>query len=517
MTSPDPVRSTPEKPKPKARFLHKARWWMVACAVIGLTTAAGALRYARFWQRTDPLAKIARTVVHRTDLGSTLIASGVTESSNNTVIECELERLDFSSSGNSISAGGASVIIDLIDEGTMVKKGDILCTLDSSDYEEIVRQQTIKTDQARAAMLQSRFDFDVSELAIREYTEGLAKQDLEILEGQIAFAESTLERSLDRMSWTSRMLEKGYASLAQRAVAERAVTQAGLDMLASKTELDLYKRFSKPKQLKLLEAEVEKRRVSKIVNEKRVVRMDDRLKYYQKMVDNCTIRAPHNGFLIYARNRRRSENDRIEPGATVRQGQDLFFIPDLDQMNVMTYLHESVAKRVEPGMAARVNLEGIRGGPLSARVVSVAPLPISASSGWLSSDEVRYFVAVVRLDAIPEGIRPSMTAEVEIAVDRREDVLTIPSEALAVLDGQGVCYVAGEGGLERRAVTIGRSTKDYLEVTSGLQEGEQIVSRPGRIDSLDALVSSSDLPEVEPSSTGTFSDGYSVGSASSVD
>ena len=81
-----------------------------------------------------------------------------------------------------------------------------------------------------------------------------------------------------------------------------------------------------------------------------------------------------------------------------------------------------------------------------------------------------------------------MTAEVEFDVDRRLDVLAVPTEAVAVEDGRDICYVAGADGLERRPVTLGRSTRDLLEVTGGLAEGEQVVLNPSKIEALDSLV-----------------------------
>ncbi|WP_435022050.1 efflux RND transporter periplasmic adaptor subunit [Tundrisphaera sp. TA3] len=451
---------------------------------------------------------MARTVVYRTDLGAVLTTSGQTESADNTIISCQLERLDFRTSGGAgMSTGGASVIIDVVDEGTMVKKDDVICRLDASDYEELVRQQEIKVDQARAALLQTQLDFEVAELGVREYTEGLLKQSMENLSGQIVFDQSNLERTVDRLAWTTRMLEKGYASLSQRTTAERAVTQANLKLIASKWQMHLFERFGRPKSLKSLQANVEKCRYGLISNERRLTRMTERLDYYKQMVDFCTIRAPHDGFLIYASDPYRSGNYRLEPGATVRQSQKLFFLPNLDQMNLLTYLHESVAQRVQAGMVVRAKIEGLGARTLTGRVLSVAPLPVAASSGWLSSGEVKYFIGVVKLDESPPGMRPGLTAQVEIDIDRREDVLAIPSEALAIRDGREVCYVAGQDGLERRSITIGQSTKDFLEVTSGLNEGEEVVMQPEQIDSLDSMVAASDEPE--PASALAESTGFS--------
>jgi multidrug efflux pump subunit AcrA (membrane-fusion protein) len=58
---------------------------------------------------------------------------------------------------------------------------------------------------------------------------------------------------------------------------------------------------------------------------------------------------------------------------------------------------------------------------------------------------------------------------------RRTNVLAVPSEAVAKTDGQDVCFVVHEAGLERREVKLGQVTEDMTEVTEGLREGEQVV------------------------------------------
>ena len=90
----------------------------------------------------------------------------------------------------------------------------------------------------------------------------------------------------------------------------------------------------------------------------RLHRQLDRLSSLEKQVEHCTIRAPHDGFVIYANNADREEF--IEPGLPVRQRQHLFYLPDLNDMEVVAMLHESIVDQVNPGMRATVHVEGLR-------------------------------------------------------------------------------------------------------------------------------------------------------------
>ena len=158
-------------------------------------------------------------------------------------------------------------------------------------------------------------------------------------------------------------------------------------------------------------------------------------------------------------------------------------------MEVAAVLHESVVREVRPGMPARVKVEALSGRVLEGHVVSISPLPVS--NNFFS--DIRYFYAIVKLDTLPAGLRPGMTAEVTIQTMRRPDVLTVPAEALRVEEGQDVCYVACDDHLERREVQIGQTTQDRLEVTAGLDEGEAVVLDPSHLD--DALTASAPTTE----------------------
>ena len=460
-------------------------------AIAGLALLAGAVGGLKSWvmpyllRPDDRLLNLPRMTVAKVDMSTVLTASGRVESSSNTIITCDLERLEVRNRGQSVSSGGASTILTLVNEGTQVEKGDVLCTLDASEYEEMAITQELKTEQAAAALKQAQLNFEVAEMAVTEFELGLYAQTTQSLEGSIVLARSDLERATDRLHWTERMLDKGFASIATKVNAERSLNQARFDLMSSCGELSKFLEYGSKKTKMELSSEVEKRRYEVIANTLRVNRNREQLANYKRMIGLCTIQAPHAGFVIYANDWSRPSNTPIEPGQTVHQSQKLFFLPDLGKMEVMTYIHESVASRVQSGMVARARIEGLANRTLEGHVVSIAPLP--SSTNWFS-DEVKYFVAVVKLDSVPKGMKPGMTAEVEFDVDRCLDVLAVPSEAIAFEKGHEICYVAGIDGLERRTVTLGRSNRNLLEVTGGLAEGDQVVLRPENIEVIDSLV-----------------------------
>jgi HlyD family secretion protein len=325
-------------------------------------------------------------------------------------------------------------------------------------------------------------------MAVREYRDGLMVQVRKDMNGRIALSQSDWERATDRLAWSRRMLQKGYLPKSQVTTEEFALNRIALTLKQGRMALELFEKFSAPKYLQILRSDVLAAEAVLNYQTRRLQRNEERLAYLQRQVERCTIRAPHDGFVIYANEE--MKNVRIEPGLAVRQKQRLFYLPDLAQMEVAALLHESVVKDAKPGMRARVRVEALPDRVLEGHIDSIAQLPMQNFF-----NEVKYFVGVVKLDTVPRGLMPGMSAEVEIRTLHRPDVLAIPSEAMTVEQGQDVCYVAHHDGLERREIKVGQINRDLLEVTEGLDEGEEVVLDPTRLTAPVEVAAADDGPE----------------------
>ncbi len=484
-----------EMPTKSRRYRDLRRLLALICA----TSLVGALGFGRTYWRTRPSSseRYVTAGVRRADLFPKLTASGRVESSIRTVIECQLENIAVGVRGQRLEAGGASVLLSVIPEGSSVKRGDVLAVLDSSDYEELLRVQRITLERASADKLQAELDVEIAKLTVQEFLEGTARETTEDFEGRILLARSDLARSIDRLNWCQRMNDKGYLPAAALSAEDFRKAQMTLALTQQESAYALFKKFTVPKTIKLLAGAVKGAEATLNYQELRFRRQRDRLALLEQQVKNCTIRAPHDGFVIYANNSNREVY--IEPGMPVRQRQELFYLPDLNQMEVVAMLHESIVDQITPTMRANVQVEGIGNRRIWGHVQSIAPL-----SMFNSRSDARYFEGIVKLENIPGGLKPGMSAEVEIAMPRRGNVLAIPSEAIMMEKGQEVCFVVHDEGLERREVTLGKITSDLAEVTRGLAEGEQVVLNPSPDDmEADITSTNADLTSAEsPASTG---------------
>jgi len=417
--------------------------------------------------------------VSRADLIPFVNAPGRLESSKRTVIRCQLENITGGGSGG--SAQGASTMLTVLREGSTVKQGDVLATLDSSTYDDMYEQAQITVEQARSSHLQATLDLEIASLAVRKYRDGDVQETLKSMQGAIALARSDLSRAVDHLGWTKRMNRKGYSSVATIVSEQHSVSLLNFSLKKQLMSFDLFQRYSQPKTEKTLEKQVLAAQTT-LNNEKlRLQRQLDRLALLKKQVERCTIRAPHDGVLYYVKNAVRRQSAPIEEGMAVHQRQELFYLPDMSELEAQVVLNESIVDRVRPGLRATIRFEALPNLVLDGHVVSVGEIPKrEVAQGGNRGDEtdVRFYICVVKLERVSPRLKPGMTTRVDIALSPREHVLAVPHQAVKSDRGKKVCFVANDESLERREVRLGQETTDLVEVTGGLQEGELVALNP---------------------------------------
>ena len=140
-------------------------------------------------------------------------------------------------------------------------------------------------------------------------------------------------------------------------------------------------------------------------------------------------------------------------------------------MQIKVGIHESIIDRLRPGLEANITLNRES---LSGEVTSVAG--VAKPAGWWTGNVVKYDTIV----SLPsrDGLRPGMSAEVEIVLARHEDVLTIPTNACIETKDGFACWVQTESGVERRSLQLGDSSDMFLVVQDGVGEGERVILDP---------------------------------------
>jgi multidrug efflux pump subunit AcrA (membrane-fusion protein) len=90
--------------------------------------------------------------------------------------------------------------------------------------------------------------------------------------------------------------------------------------------------------------------------------------------------------------------------------------------------------------------------------------------------DARLYSVTIALDDPPQGLKPRMSGQVQIATGERKNVLQVPRKAVVAVDGNQVCYVKTREGLDERKVAVGAGSVESIEIREGLKEGEVVVS-----------------------------------------
>src|SRR6516164_9404814 len=142
------------------RTPRRGKRMLTVLGLAGITVAA-VLVLVKHREESLAHRELRTATVRRADVDAVVLTSGRVASSRSTEIRCTLERLDLAGQGGTgtqvpmqtptpTQKEGASAIISLVPDGATVKRGEVLCELDSSEYQELARRQQIVVEEAKA-------------------------------------------------------------------------------------------------------------------------------------------------------------------------------------------------------------------------------------------------------------------------------------------------------------------------------------------------------------------------------
>ncbi len=487
---------------------------VLVIAVLGLWAVLGG---------ADPEAvgrgETARAVRDR--LAVIITESGEIEAKRSVDVRCEVE--------------GNSTIVWVIEEGSVVKKGDKLVELDSADLEEYVQTQEMTHNTAKAAFEKAdktysiqkstresllsvaALDVKFSLVDLRKYLGTRLADHVIAMEGKVAFdklvdnsdlggdalqqrrklqsdidlADEKLKRAASKVKWTRELEKLGYVTGSELEADELAAKICQVELDQARTALDLFLQYEFPKLAEKcytdwLEFKHEYDRVdarsqseldsakASLDNQRKALALEEkRLKKFRDQLEKTTIRAPQPGMVVYETERSRwSQTPPMEVGSTIRHRMVLIKLPDMSEMNVKVRLHESVVKQASEGAPAFVIIDAMPKNRLTGKVTKIGVMPDRQQ--WWMNPGLKTYLTEITLDVTPHGLKPGMSAQVEVLVDTRDDVLQVPISAVYVDKGFQVVYVKTPGGPKTRRVDVGLSSDQAVEITSGLTEREEV-------------------------------------------
>jgi HlyD family secretion protein len=210
-------------------------------------------------------------------------------------------------------------------------------------------------------------------------------------------------------------------------------------------------------------------------------------------------------------------------GSGFSQGTDLMTVADLGKMEAIVDVDENDVVLVSIGDTAKIELDAFKNKVYNGVVTQIANSAKTTAAG--TQEEVVNFAIKIALNDFNAQVRPGMSCNADIEVETKDNVLAVPIQsvtarseeeagAMATPDSsreliagktskkkqskpKEVVFLVDKGSALMKEVKIGISDNEYIEVTSGLKEGDEVVSGPYRAISSELQDKSKVRPETK--------------------
>ena len=321
----------------------------------------------------------------------------------------------------------------ILDEGTLVKKGEWVAELDASELVSKLKTAMDELQKAESQMQQKRIDTAISLSDNREqlrnigYTLQEKKINLEQSKFEPPATVRLAQMELEQAQIKSEKEQENYELNVRKSKAEMRVANADLNI--AKTKVD------------------------KI----------------QNIIDQFTIYAPEDGMLNYAVH---WTGEKIKSGSQINAWNPIVAeLPDLNKMVSITYVNEVDIRKISDSLRVEVTLDAFPEKKLFGTVIRVANM-----GEELNNSDAKVFAVEIVLDEVSNDILPGMTTGNKIMTQRKEDVVNVPIESI-YSEGDSLFYVYRKSGLSEEKVEVkkGLYNENYVEITNGLNIDDLIL------------------------------------------
>lgn len=410
-----------------------------------------------------------------------------------------------------------TTILKLVPEGTLVRKGDIICELDASRPTEYAKTRRIRLIGIKAELTNAQIQEKMVQLgnrrrtraagrrladaknALAEFTHGTDPLTRSKLAMQTKLAEARMAQVEFDRDGCELMYRKGISTKWELDSRELDLLAAEQDWTTNYSQAQLHDQYQSDRDLFQLQGELAEAEAThdatalrnelsltqaefaRLSDERRFAHYTRYLGYALDSIEACTIRAPHAGRVLYAGDwqRRSYRRGSIEEGAEVDYRQAIIDLPDYARFVVKVWAHETAMRDLAVGQPTTVTVPALDNLQLAGRVSKVSRFSTVRNRYQPGNRELEVEIDFEEDEEMLADLAPRMDAAAEIVVEDAEDVLQVPVECIVHGDdGQSQVIVSDGLELRVRNVQLGRTDESHIEVLDGLVVGEQLIVDP---------------------------------------
>jgi HlyD family secretion protein len=327
-------------------------------------------------------------------------------------------------------------ILKIATDGTQVKKGDVVVEFDPSKTQQDLAQDqsVLKSSQAdiEQARAEGRLNEEVDTTAVMK-----ARYDVEV---------ARLDASKSEV--VSR-IEGAEANL-KLADAEQALRQAE-EQLKSDTTVDGATIQDKKNASRKAEFDAQRAETA---------------------LSAMTLKAPSDGTISLLTIWHDGGEAPFKAGERAWPGTPIAELPDPASMRIAARVDETERGRLALSQPVTLQLDAIPDRQFTGRIEHIGTIATSDfSAGWPIP---RNFDLEISIDQADPRLKPGMTVQITVIVNRVPNAITIPAQASFLKSGQTVAYVWNGSAFEERAIQVERRSRDRILISSGLKPGDLV-------------------------------------------
>jgi HlyD family secretion protein len=370
----------------------------------------------------------------------------------NTIGTLDAERSHIVSSN---IKGDKGKIVYIIDEGTVVKNGDVLVKFDTAHFEsEMLRL---------AGELRNREASFEARKQIVEWEKSQAEGAIKTAEFDVKDANQEHSRYVSYIKDMEELGKKGLHYPNEIFQAKKKADQLFAKQQRHETSFEQIKKES---VFKIAAAMAELAKAKNEIETTKIA-LNETKEEYKKAI----VYAPFPGIIVHYETYRDNQKRKPRVGDSVWQNQPLLYLPDISSMIVKTLVREVDLHKIIKGQKVSIQVDAYPKVIFSGQVVSIG---VIAGDGGEVGRGGKYFQVVVAVQGENPDLRPGMTSRVIIHTDSVQNVLSVPVQAVFTEGSEKYCYVFNGNKVRKAKVEIGRQNEDYAEIVAGLENGDRV-------------------------------------------
>ncbi|MDO5523411.1 MAG: hypothetical protein Q4G48_05130 [Bacteroidia bacterium] len=354
-----------------------------------------------------------------TNFENTVVIDGVAEPVHSTTLVCP-RNVD-------------AIITFLIDDGTVVNEGDVLCILEDNNRKTEHDNLVIQLETAEAELSKVKADLQM------QYA---------LLEAQVKNNEADTEIAhLDS-------LQLQFATPTQRRIKDLELERALIEKNKFEKKLEALNVINQSEVRKL---------------ELNIQQLTNRLASAKTILDGLTLRAPRNGLAIVA-NSRMMWGMKLKVGDNVWSNMPIVIIPEVSEMKVKMMASETDFRQITENDSVSFSFDAMPNNTAYGKITKKLPV----GQPYKEGSKVKFFEVEASVDSALQLPESGLTANCRVYLQQVPDTIVVPQIAIFDEDSLKVVYVRKNKKYEMRQIATGLSSHKESIVSGGLRHGEVI-------------------------------------------